>query len=143
VKLSENFNLEEWRVSREYPALAREIVISPTEAARIALFTRLVLQPLRNHLRIPVTILSGKRSFELNLRVKGHARSDHHFDDHPDVAAKQGGAVDITCSNLGAMRAWLLEHTFLLKQLGIYNDRGFFHLGFPDLTGRYGEVFYA
>ena len=76
LRLSKNFALGEFRVSKEYPVLAKKITFDVTDYLSLKLLCLEALQPLRDHFG-PITIESGKRSEELNEKVGGSPSSDH------------------------------------------------------------------
>ena len=79
--LTEDFTLGEFIVSREYPHLASQVrdCLTETDKIKCFLLARLYLQNVRNQYKSAITILSGKRSFELNKAIGGSSTSDHLF----------------------------------------------------------------
>lgn len=143
VKLSENFWLKEWAVSKDYPDLAQLIEFSPAEIERIRMFTLLVLQPMRMALQTPIMITSGKRSPKLNELVGGSERSRHLFQ-HGQLA------VDIKAPTLkdpSLPARWLEEdYSFnrkhYLRNFIFYPDEGrFIHLCAPEPGEETGKMF--
>ena len=76
MELTKNFNTSEFVVSKDYPEIASEIVLSSLEALRLKLLCQCILQPLRNAYGV-IKIVSGKRNEELNRKVNGVATSGH------------------------------------------------------------------
>lgn len=71
-----NFNYSEWLVSDSYPEIAKRMTLSDSEKEIIKLQVESLEQPLRNRFG-KVRIVSGKRSPELNSKIKGEENSDH------------------------------------------------------------------
>lgn len=87
MKLSEHFTLAELTVtgtgipnppSREEVAALRALCVN-------------VLQPLRDHVRVPIVVSSGFRSAKVNAAVGGAPSSQHRF----------GQAADINAAGIG------------------------------------------
>jgi len=78
-QITKNFKLAEFAVSEGYPHLANRIVFSELDKIKLFYMCALILQPVRDWLSIPVKILSGKRTPELNDVVGGAPNSDHLF----------------------------------------------------------------
>lgn len=77
-KLSANFTLEE--LCKSQVALRKNIDNSTDDPAIVASLTRLceaVLQPLRDHFRMPFTPSSGYRCLELNRAIGSKDTSQH------------------------------------------------------------------
>lgn len=77
MKLSKDFNLEEFTRSQ---TATRESIDNLPSAEQIIEIKNLVvnvLQPLRDKLGLPVTVTSGYRSVALNKRLSGAANSQH------------------------------------------------------------------
>ena len=124
MKLTTNFDSDEFRVSDSFPDLAASIVHTETDIQKMYVLSKLFLQPVRD-LVGPVRIQSGKRSPELNTAVKGEPASDHLY---------QGfsGAVDFTCSNIQTAYNWLkVNRAGSFGQLIKYNKSNFIHVSLP------------
>ena len=134
LQLTENFLLHEFAVSRDFPELADEIEFADIEVERIRFACAAYLQPIRNRFG-RITILSGKRSPELNAIVGGAISSDHLYLLNP--LHSDAGAVDFTAADLPAVVEWMREN-FIYKLLIHYPRRRFVHLSFPDSSGEYG-----
>jgi hypothetical protein len=73
MKLTKNFNDDEFFVSDQFPEIARRMKeISPScIKASLYLLCRYVLQPLRDELNIPIRITSGVRNRRLLKQLYG------------------------------------------------------------------------
>lgn len=118
LKISNNFNLNEFLVSESFPDIAQNMNIDVVQEARIVLLVHLILQRLREELNTPIKILSGYRNSELNKLVGGGMDSDHTY----------AIAADFTCK--GVMQAFL--HMYYMRypyrQLIYYPDEKFIHV---------------
>lgn len=134
--ISKNFAINEFRVSSQFPGLARQIDFSPVEAERIRFACHAILEPLRAHFGRPVIITSGKRSPELNRAVGGHPRSHHLF---------QGdqGAADVVIEGVepAEMARWLVENT-TTDYVIAYTNRGFCHISFPSGSPTKNQLYF-
>lgn len=90
MKLSENFNLNEFCKSET--AIENDIKNLPDDKKmiNIMLLVGNVMQPLRTHLKRPIRITSGFRNILVNYLIKGSDTSDH----------VQGKACDFKCDNM-------------------------------------------
>lgn len=79
MQLTRNFKLPELAVSANHPDLAAQIKFSEAEEIKAYLLCATILQPIRDRYG-SVTILSGKRTPELNRAVDGAIHSDHLFE---------------------------------------------------------------
>ena len=77
MKLSENFTLDELTKSQE--AIRLSIANDPSDEhiTNLILLCKNILQPLRNHFKIPVSISSGYRSAELCEAIGSSSKSQH------------------------------------------------------------------
>lgn len=124
MRLSPHFTLAEFATSASYPHLARPVPIAYQSAA--LLLATLALQPARDALGIPLRILSGYRSDELNTMVGGSDTSQHRF----------GQAVDVTCANPKALFEWLCRTAPVgIGQVIYYPTQRFVHIAL--LSPRY------
>jgi zinc D-Ala-D-Ala carboxypeptidase len=120
TQLSPNFTLDEFKVSAQYPELAKKIKFSTVDIHQLKLFCTTILQPIRNEFGV-VNILSGKRSPELNSAVGGSSNSDH----------LTCCAADFTIDNhnLFDVYNWIiLESGITFRQLIYYVDKRFIHI---------------
>ena len=131
MKLTEHFNLEEFRVSRDYPELARVVYFTPEEKERVRCFCAYILEPLRARLgNIPIRITSGKRSWELNRAVDGHPNSHHMMrEDHI--------AIDLVAEGVSPDKVIELSAGLPFRYIIQYDD--FVHISGPDSSGIYGQ----
>lgn len=82
-RISANFRWEEFRCH------CGKCVMPEEARANIRRLVETVLQPFRDHVTVPVTVVSGYRCPAHNASVKGAANSQH----------KRGVAVDISVRN--------------------------------------------
>jgi len=139
--LSSNFSFGEFTVSKDYSELASRIQLSNQDRQKIFILVRCLLQPLRDDIGVPIYVLSGKRSIELNQRVGGTSNSDHLFQGY-------SAAIDFTTEDLESL--WAHIHYFLgekksclVKQLIRYYDGNFVHLSLVDSTDKNCQVLYC
>jgi len=133
--LTKNFHLDEFKVSREHPELAAQIVFTPTETERIRFACASILQPLRDRFNLAVHITSGKRTRQINTLVGGHPGSHHMFeDDH--------GATDFVIAAFHDDVIAYLRKSTRFRYLIYYRERKFFHLSYPDSSGIYNEIMF-
>lgn len=76
-RLTNNFYLDEFAVSKRYPELASKITFDALENHKCFFLAKLLLQPVRDIFRNSMTITSGKRSRELNTKIDGSKTSQH------------------------------------------------------------------
>lgn len=79
MRLTKNFLLSEFAVSKQYPELAKAIRFSQEDIIKIFYLCSSMLQPGRNIIREEIFVRSGKRTPPLNFKVKGATKSDHLF----------------------------------------------------------------
>lgn len=77
VKLSKSFRLGEFLNSQTAQRRGINNVPGPVELRNLYLLCRNVLQPIRTHMRSPVTVSSGLRVPLLNAAVGGSESSQH------------------------------------------------------------------
>ncbi len=77
MKLSENFTLDELTKSQEAIRLGIVNEASDEHITNLILLCKNILQPLRNHFKIPVSISSGYRSAALCEAIGSSATSQH------------------------------------------------------------------
>jgi hypothetical protein len=77
MRLSKNFTLAE--LTKSQTADRRKIDNIPSAAAidNLKLLCTEILQPVRDHYKMPITVSSGYRSPKLNSAVGGSKNSDH------------------------------------------------------------------
>lgn len=126
MRLSKNFKIEEFAVSAQYPALAAAIEFTAQDCVKAQLLALLFLQPVRDEYG-KVTILSGKRTADLNEFVGGSATSDHLY-----TPGTTKAAVDFTCEDVpGAFRFLKMRGPFAFGQLIHYAKSNFIHVSLP------------
>jgi len=77
MKLSKNFNLEEFLFSQTAIRYGIDMTPSPVVVQNIEKLVKNILQPLRNSLGNSVIISSGFRPIQLNQLIKGSKYSAH------------------------------------------------------------------
>lgn len=121
--ISEHFKLSEFKVSSERPDLAEKIEITKEIEDNLFKLSNIVLEPIRNLLNEPITILSGVRSKELNKAIGGSNTSDH----------MNGMASDLTSIKIRtneekvAKDIWNLNINEI-RQIIYYPNNGFIHV---------------
>jgi len=137
--VTRNFSFSEFKVSRDFPELAAEIVLTESDKAKIKFLCVHWLQPLRDETGDAIEVLSGKRSVELNNKVGGVNNSDHLFRGHyscavdfyPHAMSKSWSADDII--------EWI-EGKSGFKQLIWYSKHLFFHFAPLTLSTKENQV---
>jgi zinc D-Ala-D-Ala carboxypeptidase len=128
-QLSRSFRLEEFAVSREHPELVKPV--PQALVPRVQLLANTVLQPIRDALGRPMSIISGYRPLALNNAVDGEPTSQHVV----------GEAADWTCHDIRGAFLTVLD---LVRDgklggagqiIGYGRRRGFIHVALP--SGRY------
>lgn len=117
MKLSENFDLEEFSVSAAAERLNITNTLTGKSLAAIRALVSALLQPLRSRYGKPMYINSGFRCPELNRAVGGVPASQH----------TRGEAADIGCNSPGE----LLE---VLKKSGLDFDQAILYPTFLHLS---------
>lgn len=136
MKLTNNFTLSEFAVSRDFPELAAQIKFSPLDKYKLYLMCRMLLQPIRDQYGQSLIVLSGKRSDELNAAIPGSITSDHLF-------RFESCAVDFTIEHIIMEDCFkLIRQEFLpcFGQLIYYPHQNFIHISLPT-PKHHGEVF--
>lgn len=77
MQLTKNFQLSEFLVSQTASRNGINNTPNHTQIANLKLLAEKVLQPLRDHYQLPVSISSGYRSPALNRAVGGSPSSQH------------------------------------------------------------------
>jgi hypothetical protein len=87
MQLSKNFSLDE--MMRSAIAARHGIDNQPTQEQleRLERLCKLVLQPIRDQLGVPIFVSSGYRSFKVNQIAKGSRHSDHMTGSAADISA--------------------------------------------------------
>jgi hypothetical protein len=75
--LSENFTLDELTKSQEAIRLGIENEPNDEQVGNLILLCKNILQPIRNHFKIPVSVSSGFRSAALCEAIGSSAKSQH------------------------------------------------------------------
>lgn len=107
MKVTENFTNKELGIDNVFDSA---VIIN------MCMLTHRILQPLRDKLRMPLTINSGYRTLEHNTKIGG-ARNSQHM---------KGQAVDFTCYDLNM--AYTILETMEFDQLIWY--RNFIHISY-------------
>ena len=77
MKLSENFTLDELTKSQEAIRLGIDNTPNDEHIINLILLCKNILQPIRNHFKIPVSISSGYRSAALCEAIGSSSTSQH------------------------------------------------------------------
>jgi len=77
MKLSENFNLNEFTISQVAERHGYRNEPNEKQIGNLRLLCVSVLQPLREIINVPIFINSGFRSFDVNVAVGGRFNSQH------------------------------------------------------------------
>ena len=75
--LSENFSLDELTKSQEAIRLGIENEPNDEQVGNLILLCKNILQPIRNHFKMPVSVSSGFRSAKLCEAIGSSAKSQH------------------------------------------------------------------
>ena len=75
--LSENFSLDELTKSQEAIRLGIENEPNDEQVGNLILLCKNILQPIRNHFKMPVSVSSGFRSVALCEAIGSSAKSQH------------------------------------------------------------------
>lgn len=119
LRLSKNFVLKEFLVSKEYPQIAKELSPTSVQRCRLILLCQSVLQPIRDHFGHPVIILSGLRSRKLNELIGGAVDSDHLY----------GAAADFYVLDKDIKEVFYLSPADLpYRQMILHSEEGFIHI---------------
>lgn len=127
VKLSQNFSLNEFKVSSDHPELASKIEFNDLDLIKLFYITNIILQPVRDIFG-PVLVLSGKRSEELNKAVGGAKESLH-------LMRGYDCAVDFTTPNANMQDVFThLKGTRWgsFGELIYYPKQNFIHVSLPN-----------
>lgn len=87
IQLTPNFTLRELTRSTTAQRLGIDNTPSDTVVVNLLCLARNILQPLRDHFRVPLTINSGYRCPALNRAVGGVANSQHMTGEAADIKA--------------------------------------------------------
>lgn len=131
MKLTANFSVDEFVVSKQFPELADAIQLTDEDRLKMYYLSRIFLQPIRDIFG-PVVITSGKRSIALNNAVGGSSGSDHLY-----TPSTPKCAVDFTTPK--AQLRDVYEHIKDTRhgsygQLIYYINSNFIHLSLPTDT---------
>ena len=134
IKLTDNFYLDEFAASEQYPELASQITFDALEKYKSFFIAKLLLQPVRDKFQCPVAITSGKRSQELNTKIGGSKTSQHVL-----CEAADWGFLDPTYNNNLLIQAFdfievHLQHNWHQVILYITDDyrTRFIHVSIPS-----------
>jgi len=121
-KLSKNFSLDEFSVSRDFPEIAKKIVITKYLKQNITNLVINVLQPIRTEINERIEVISGIRNKALNKAIHGSNTSDH----------MEGSASDIISESILknpkeiAYKIWNMN--LPIRQIIYYPNDNFIHL---------------
>ena len=130
-KITENFTWEE----AQHTSTGLNNVITDTEIMEnVKQVARSIMQPLRNHMKKPITVSSWFRSPQVNAEVGGSANSKH----------MRGEAVDFQCDDL--LEAFDFIRTNLLFDQLIWEVKGnkrWIHVSYRRLGKNRNQVLVA
>ena len=106
MKISENFNLEEFIVSATAVEKGIRNVPNPEQIVNIKRLVQTILQPVRKRMGMPIIVSSGFRCAELNRLVGGSPTSQHCI----------GEAADMKCAD-NALLFETIRKNFVFDQL--------------------------
>lgn len=141
MKITEHFEEKEFKVSAEYPDLAKEIELWQPDLVKLFYICSSILEPARELYNKPFLVTSGKRTPRLNSAIGGAEHSDHLFFD-------ESCAVDFTMKrkkSLLKVYGWIFTHCrYSVGELILYLNKGwhprFIHVSLP--TERHHSEFY-
>ncbi|MEZ4463746.1 MAG: D-Ala-D-Ala carboxypeptidase family metallohydrolase [bacterium] len=124
MKLSPHFTLAEF--SRSETAARRGLPNQPgaVQISRMRALCQRVLEPVREHFAVPVTVVSGYRSLQVNRAVGGSRTSQH----------MQGEAADITVWGYGVVDVynWIAFYSGLDYDQIIHEFGSWVHISFTE-----------
>lgn len=128
LMLSKNFKLAEFRVSSQYPAIVKDMVMNVEDVLNLKLLAIECLQVIRDKFG-PIVIESGYRDMELNNLVGGERYSDH----------RSGNASDIVIRNFDNEQVfkWIVEESQIPYRQVIwypYTRNKFIHISNNNIT---------
>ena len=131
MKITEHFDSEEFRVSAQFPELARDIILLENDLLKIFYICSGILESARGPYNEPFPVLSGKRTSVLNEAVDGVEHSDHLLD--------RSCAVDFTMrrrQKLPKVYGWIYTHCYYsVGEMILYFDKKwkprFIHVSLP------------
>jgi zinc D-Ala-D-Ala carboxypeptidase len=115
VQLSKHFSLAELTVSRAAAQRGWSNAPNEVQTERLRLLCVRILQPLRDHLRVPIVVTSGFRTAKVNRKIGGASNSQH----------LDGDAADIHVPGMSIDR--LVDHIRML------------HLPFDQMIDEFGQ----
>lgn len=135
--LTKNFSASEFVVSKQFPELAKATRdwLVPPDTYKMFLLARLLLQPIRDWIKLRIIITSGHCDYELNNALgRNPDTTDHNYDNHNQTS----NAVDYVVMENGEASPSKTHMTFEwakknLKygQLIHYPLRGSVHITLP------------
>ena len=135
MKLSENFNLNEFTKSQTATRHNIDNTPSMTEILNLTSLCERVLQPVRNNFQKPMIISSGFRCKELNTKIGGSATSQHVIGQAADIEVLGVSNLDLS--------DWI-HHNLNYDQLILefYNEKegphsGWVHVSFDKTNNKH------
>lgn len=133
IKISENFNLEDYFVSVEYPEIAKTMSVQLWQLENIWTLNNMVIQPVRKLLAEPLRMLSGLRTEGLNKLIDNSSKtSDHMLGAAADITSKKIQLNPMLIANL------INNERLPTRQIIFYPEKGFIHLSInvPQQAGK-------
>ena len=136
MQLTNNFSLEELTITNT----GLKNNPNKEQIANLDKLSENILQPLRDHFRVPIHISSGFRTIEVNKAIKGAKNSDH----------LKGMAVDIDQPSTSRVTNkmifdWIRENLKfrqLISEFGTEDNPGWIHVSYNEADNK-GEILRA
>ena len=144
MKLSKNFKLNEFLISRTHPELLVNIHIPPQYKWNLFKLAVIHLQTIRDFMKVPLYITSGFRTHELNKRAGGRKLSQHLYGEAADFVILNDKGVDREA--MEEVPAFVKSHLWpAVGEFITYRRKDgkirFFHISLPD--PRFIQKFYT
>ncbi len=126
MKLSKSFSLDEFVVSGVAERFGYMNKPNDKQIENLNLLCKNVLQPLRDHICVPIFISSGFRSFDTNYAVGGSVNSQH----------MEGKAADIIIPGKNLKEVFELMPKFFQFDQLIYEFERWIHVSHNGVRNR-------
>lgn len=142
MQLTKNFTLNEFFVSKQYPNIAANLYRQMTKGGShsqksekiidsLFLLCHFILQPARHNAGMPMKILSGYRSKDLNVKIGGSSNSRHMLGKAADFTVERKEKLPLIFEHI---RSCLRGH---FGELILYRHKdgtpNFIHVSLPRL----------
>lgn len=127
MKLSENFYLDEFTKSETGSRLKFDNTPNSEVVKNLSLLCERVLQPIRDHFKLPVVVTSGYRSKAINRAIGSKDTSQHIL----------GQAADFTIPSIDnyTLATWIeknLNYDQLILEFYFGGNTGWIHVGYTE-----------